>query len=728
MLDQAQIEATVQRYRRREKERQGAKEKIEAGAILQADKAPRVQKRLVRLGVKPSTAREAIRSGATASDMADPIATGVAAAERRSVLNALERIIGEANFIGAGFLSEGALAARCVCRIQVPAPDGAGIFSGTGMLVSPRLVLTNNHVLETAAVARPAILEFEFEVGPDNEMPSPVRFELDPDACFLTDAELDYTLVAVRPNGSDGKAVRDYGWVPLIEQQGKAIIGECVNIIQHPNGEPKQVALRENRIVDVLDLFLHYETDTSPGSSGSPVFNDAWEIIALHHSGVPATDANGNILAIDGSIWTEQMGEHQVKWLANEGARVSQIVAHARAHADESGGPDLVTEATSGLEPTEQAIAPEPPRRRPPAPPRQVTDQQSPAAPVADEPATWTIPLQVSIRVGAPTLGSTAAPATSAGRQARGEGGDLAGDTELAEALHELERGRARPYYEPAADETARDEYYRGLPGRRAGETFFDALHELLTRTHTEQPRYKPKDHVYPWVDLQPNGMLRSIYTDEEFDPADFIEADIRIERARANRLRELLVTEAGRAGFAPHEALALLEADMPFNCEHVVPQSWFDAREPMRGDLHHLFACQSACNSFRGNRPFIDFLEFDEAVRDDCGMWLAGQGFEPRAGKGPAARATLYFLLRYPGEINRVGAEYEAERLDLLVGWHQAEEVSEYELHRNAAIFAKQGNRNPLIDFPAWAEEIAFERGLGPATGGVGNRRGGER
>ena len=64
------------------------------------------------------------------------------------------------------------------------------------------------------------------------------------------------------------------------------IKGEYVNIVQHPNGEPKQLALRENQLVDVLENFLHYQTDTAPGSSGSPVFSDEWEVVALHHSGV----------------------------------------------------------------------------------------------------------------------------------------------------------------------------------------------------------------------------------------------------------------------------------------------------------------------------------------------------------------------------------------------------------------------------------------------------------
>jgi endonuclease G len=86
---------------------------------------------------------------------------------------------------------------------------------------------------------------------------------------------------------------------------------------------------------------------------------------------------------------------------------------------------------------------------------------------------------------------------------------------------------------------------------------------------------------------------------------------------------------------------------------------------------------------------------------------------FEPSHGKGAVARATFYFLLRYPGEINRAVEEYEADRLSLLLEWHRQEPEDDYERRRNTANSAKQGNRNPLIDFPEWAE-LDFTPGLG--------------
>ncbi len=131
-----------------------------------------------------------------------------------------------------------------------------------------------------------------------------------------------------------------------------------------------------------------------------------------------------------------------------------------------------------------------------------------------------------------------------------------------------------------------------------------------------------------------------------------------------------------------------------------------------MRGDLHHLFVCESRCNSFRGNTPYFDFADFEEVVRDACGKREAG-GFEPSAGKGAVARAVLYFLLRYTKTIADP-EEIEAGRLATLLEWHAANPVGEYERHRNMAIFAVQGNRNPLIDHPEWAARVDFAQGLG--------------
>jgi endonuclease G, mitochondrial len=287
----------------------------------------------------------------------------------------------------------------------------------------------------------------------------------------------------------------------------------------------------------------------------------------------------------------------------------------------------------------------------------------------------------------------------------------------LREALVELEGSARREYYDEPRDRRAREAYYRGLPRGAGGPELFDWLRGLLKRTHRAPLRYEPMKHVYPWVDLRearPTPKLVSIYSGRDADPREFIEADAAAAAERA-RLEAAMRREAAFAEnvLAQEGLLEFLEAQLPYNCEHVVPQSWFGKKEPMRGDLHHLFACESGCNSFRGNIPYFDFADFEEVVRDACGKRETLK-FEPTAGKGPVARATLYFLLRYPGEINRTAKEYTEDRLETLLRWHEAEPPDRYEWHRNAAIQEKQGNRNPLIDFPDLAREIDFAKGLG--------------
>ncbi len=239
------------------------------------------------------------------------------------------------------------------------------------------------------------------------------------------------------------------------------------------------------------------------------------------------------------------------------------------------------------------------------------------------------------------------------------------------------------------------------------------SLANWVRTTHEHTFSYKPSQHVYPWVDLHPDLKIRSIYSGRDFDPAELIREDFRIEQQRSERLREVVLREANLGRERLELELDLLEADLPYNCEHVVPQSWFQKNEPMRGDIHHLFACESGCNSFRGNTPYYDFPDFEEALRDGCGKRNDNK-FEPSSGKGVVARAVLYFLLRYPDMIGDEAREMQRERLPILLAWHNAFPPDEYEFHRNAAIFEVQGNRNPLIDHPEWAEKIDFGQGMG--------------
>ncbi len=319
----------------------------------------------------------------------------------------LERVLGTSDFLGVAFLERGIQVARTVGRVAVRGRTGSATGYGTGFMVGPRLLMTNNHVLGSAAEAADSVFEFDFYTRSDGTPATVTVFSLQPEVFFKTDPTLDFTLVAVAEVGGRNVPLSTFGWNQLIPEEGKAIIGQWVNIIQHPNGEPKQLVLRNNEIVDTPEQFLSYVADTSPGSSGSPVYNDQWEVVALHHAGVPLKDAAGNILNQQGHPWQPWMGEQNIKWISNEGARVSRIVAHVNAlplTSEERAlfSMSLQRPAGAGLG---ELRAP---------------GAQAPAFPAIHQPditpdgtATWTIPLRVSLSLGgiaSPGAGINAPP------------------------------------------------------------------------------------------------------------------------------------------------------------------------------------------------------------------------------------------------------------------------------------------------------------------------------
>lgn len=221
---------------------------------------------------------------------------------------ALERIIGASDLMPLAYLEAGLLCARPVCRVEVHDRRGHVLGYGTGFMVAPNLMLTNNHVLRDAQMALYSLAQFDYE-NDIRMQPRPTRnFRLEPEHLFITDEALDFSLVAVAPVAAEGIKLEQYGYTRLLAGSGKALLGESVSIIQHPSGAPKAVAIRSNQVTDVFDEFIHYSTDTEPGSSGSPVLSDGWEVVALHHAGVPGPGGNG--------------------YVANEGIRVSSIMAH----------------------------------------------------------------------------------------------------------------------------------------------------------------------------------------------------------------------------------------------------------------------------------------------------------------------------------------------------------------------------------------------------------------
>ncbi len=693
-----QLEGALGRYRKSEKARRVNKQHIakqqkhEAFPWRELDSADRVMRRLSSLG----------RTELIAEAVENP------------QLDVLERIIGENELTSAAFIYDALTVARSTGRVVIRSSSGSLLGFGTGFMVSRRLMLTNNHVLESATTAANSTIQFNFYQDFDGQLSTVVEHALEPNAFFRTSAHLDFTLVAVEPINADGHHVADLGWSPFIAESGKTIVGEPVNIIQHPGGEPQQIALRKNRIVDVVDDFLHYEADTQQGSSGSGVFNDQWELSALHHAGVPDKDDQGRILLKSGAAWDGSAATRdQILWVANEGVRISRIVAHLREREA------LMTAAERTL--LQQAFAPRPAF--------ETTEHTVPDVPPvvnggvrvdADGRATWTIPLDVSVNLGG-RIAAASTPRVADGVTDRQRPASTplpgASDGELQARLRRVEDFADRVYFDEAADADAAETYYADISDDATPAQKFTALSKLVRETHENDFSYSTArhDHLYPWVDLHENENgsreLRSIYSGKNFDPAEFIRLDFEIEQRREALRRELLRDESVRDEEAFAARLEEIESSLPFNCEHVVCQSWFAKKRPMKTDLHHLFSCESNCNSFRSNIPYFQFAPEDEKFRTDCGE-RTGDKFEPVAGKGAVARATLYFLLRYPDQIGHAG-ELTSDRLNVLLDWHQQFPVTTYEKHRNAAIFEIQGNRNPLIDWPDWTSDADFKRGF---------------
>lgn len=215
---------------------------------------------------------------------------------------ALERVINsEDNFLDVYLLAGAMYSAQAVGRIE--RPEGTAL--GTGFLIGPDLVLTNQHVLRKQEQLEDIVIRFGYQIGGNKLAEAGQVFQFDRDFYRSSPVEkLDYALVKLTAEPlSDMKfeAPPNSGLPPFTEllrlgrHRGFLPVGareiskgDRVNIIQHPRGLPQKVVLTLNYVVkDMSPTRVHYLADTDPGSSGSPVFNSNWEVVALHHSGNP---------------------------------------------------------------------------------------------------------------------------------------------------------------------------------------------------------------------------------------------------------------------------------------------------------------------------------------------------------------------------------------------------------------------------------------------------------
>jgi len=182
--------------------------------------------------------------------------------------------------------------------------DTNGRRLGTGFLVAASALglgpetelvfVTNSHVIsDTVKSAIPLVnawVTFELECAAKGE---PVSHKVVPQVLFSSppgdpgitaEGRLDVTVVKLESWPEGGLALRTNDSLPILSRRTK------VFVVGHPSGDALQLSLHDSELLDICDhdRLLHYRTPTEPGSSGSPVFNTNWEVVALHHAGSTA--------------------------------------------------------------------------------------------------------------------------------------------------------------------------------------------------------------------------------------------------------------------------------------------------------------------------------------------------------------------------------------------------------------------------------------------------------
>ena len=215
-----------------------------------------------------------------------------------------EKIIGENTLRDVRLLELALDAARAVVRIVTADSLGSGFLVGEG------LIMTNHHVIGGREAAQPSAFQFNYQL--DKQLhPLPIlAARAKPDGLFYTNPDLDVTVVEVLDAPTDV--------APLTLARRRAKKDGRVNIIQHPGGHYKKISMQNNFVAFADGRHLQYLTSTEPGSSGSPVFDNDFLVIGIHHSG---------------GMLPEPGGEQ--KYLRNAGSSMIAVLDDLRDHAPE---------------------------------------------------------------------------------------------------------------------------------------------------------------------------------------------------------------------------------------------------------------------------------------------------------------------------------------------------------------------------------------------------------
>jgi hypothetical protein len=228
---------------------------------------------------------------------------------RREV--SLEKVLGDTSYVPLAWYRRGLDRCVRVGRVETDFDPDRGFGTGflirgadlKGSLGDAWYLVTSAHVVSAAGVSqalRPEQARISFRAHPKSETRrwrvQAVRWESPPDRLDCAILELDAPVEDELPPYPIARAR------PVLEE------GARVYIIGHPKGGTLSFSLNDNRLLDYDDRLLHYRAPTEGGSSGSPVFNQDWELLGLHHGGgrdMARLNKKAGRYAANEGIWIE---------------------------------------------------------------------------------------------------------------------------------------------------------------------------------------------------------------------------------------------------------------------------------------------------------------------------------------------------------------------------------------------------------------------------------------
>ena len=247
--------------------------------------------------------------------------------------------------------------------------------------------------------------------------------------------------------------------------------------------------------------------------------------------------------------------------------------------------------------------------------------------------------------------------------------------------------------------------YYNSAAGL-SGQSLRVALRNII-RPHTTLTYTPGLWNAYYTTDVKPNGKLWDMYSDIPGGTPAY-EFVLGPTTSGGNQCGSVSPSAEGSC----------------YNREHTWPQSKFVSDTPMQNDLFIVYPTDYYVNNQRGDLPYGKVGTVSHTFTNGSKLGTnaypgapSGNCYEPLDSfKGDLARTYFYIATCYWTAQDSVkfttwetaaGLAFKPWAIQMLLEWHHNDPVSQKEINRNNAVFPLQGNRNPFIDHPEYADCI---------------------